>query len=1457
MISGLINGTAYYVRVSAANVAGTGSALTAVTPVTPLTFPSAPSISSIVADDSQLSVRFSAGSSGGSTITSYQYSINGGSTWVSASGTSDPIIISGLINGTRYQVALRAINVVGSGDVSNIIASTPRKTPGAPTISSVTAGANQASVAFTLADDGGSAITSYEYRVRSSSWTTWESGGTSTSPLVIGNLANGTTYDVQIRAVNAAGAGLSTATASVTPFSTPGAPSITSIAGAVGQVSIAFSAGVTGGALIANYSYSLDGGATWITLSPASTLSPIVVSGLVNATLYSVQLKAINAAGSGAASSTATVRTHGAPSQPMISSMTARNGALGIAFAAGANGGDPVTNYEYSLDGGATWVTRSPASTLTPLTISGLTNGTTYSISLRAVNAVGSGTASTSISGKPHSVPAAPTIASQPGVSNQTLIISFSAGDDGGESIASYEFSTDRGATWLTRTDGETTASPMTITKLSSDGTTDLSNGTTYDVQIRATNAVGVGVACDDVSGSPATTPSAPSSLDITNGNRYLLVAFVSGSNGGRAITSYEYSTDGGATWRASDAGTSMTSSPITITKLSSDGTTDLTNGDNYTVQLRAISSVGAGTPSISSIGTPSTNPGVPSSVVATFGDESISVTFEEGSTGGSAITSYEYSTDGGATWRTRDAGASMTSSPITITKLSSDGLTVLTNGTAYDVLIRSVNTAGVGRESATLTVIPAGAPAMPAITSVTSLNGGLSVTFTAGNSGGRSVIRNEYSIDGGSTWIVAPTLESPIVLSGLTNATSYELQVRQVNPAGDGESSITVAGTPYTAPGAPTVDQIVAGNGTLAVQFTNGVSGGSPATSFEYSTDDGATWRTRRTGSVESPLTISMASNDGTTALQNGTFYSVKIRAVNAAGSGTESESVRIASFTVPSAPVISSVAMRNSFALLTYSVASNGGASITEYQYSLNGGITWLDASSTANPLQISGLRNGTVYSLILRALNRSGSSDSSSTVSLAPSGPPDAPLVTSLTPSDQTLLVEFTGGDSSGSPITGYGYSLDGGTTWITAGVATSSPLTITGLTNGTIYTVRIRAINANGSGTSSDPVVSKPYTVPGVPVITRITLSGNNATLEYALPISNGGQAITAYEYSIDNGSSWVTTDSASVLSVQISNLVVDLNYRVGIRAVNSAGPGTASMVNTQSVSVEPALPVPHESSTPVTTPTRRPELEPSPITVDRPISPMPTTVDRPISRIPTTVVRPILRIPTTVVRPTSPIPTTTLAPLPVPTTPPRIASRDFLDGSGGIATSPGDAVVIVGGEVREITVTVTEGVGLIAGEGLFTIEITPRTASSEVVSNNGEQLLQGVRGGVIEVQGGGFAPNSTVAVWINSDPILLGTALTDNEGRFKAAFNLPSGIVAGNHTMTVSVVSQDGNTIRTSIGLVIVETEQQATSTDVLVGDDSSNIFGLKPLAYFALLMLFGWLIIVALRRRRK
>jgi hypothetical protein len=85
-----------------------------------------------------------------------------------------------------------------------------------------------------------------------------------------------------------------------------------------------------------------------------------------------------------------------APGAPTNLVVTPINSGGMIQFMAPSSaGGSAITNYEYSTDNGATWVTPNPAVTQSPLIISsGLTNCTTYQIKLRAVNASGSGTPS-------------------------------------------------------------------------------------------------------------------------------------------------------------------------------------------------------------------------------------------------------------------------------------------------------------------------------------------------------------------------------------------------------------------------------------------------------------------------------------------------------------------------------------------------------------------------------------------------------------------------------------------------------------------------------------------------------------------------------------------------------------------------------------------------------------------------------------------------------------------------------------------------------------------------------------------------------------------------------------------------------------------------------------------------------------------------------------------------------
>ena len=175
-----------------------------------------------------------------------------------------------------------------------------------------------------------------------------------------------------------------------------------------------------------------------------------------------------------------------APSAPTGIVITPSSGSLSVKFTAGAAGTSPITNYKYSLDGGATWTTRSPISTLSPVIISGLANGTTYSVSLHAVSLVGDGAASTAISASLANAPAAPTIGTATAATGRKATVRWTIGSNGGSAITKHEVTAYLGT------------SPTSVAKATVNGATGtsvtfstLTIGGNYTFKVVAINAYG------------------------------------------------------------------------------------------------------------------------------------------------------------------------------------------------------------------------------------------------------------------------------------------------------------------------------------------------------------------------------------------------------------------------------------------------------------------------------------------------------------------------------------------------------------------------------------------------------------------------------------------------------------------------------------------------------------------------------------------------------------------------------------------------------------------------------------------------------------------------------------------------------------------------------------------------------------------------------------------------------
>lgn len=278
--------------------------------------PSAPSPLNVSVASTNASLSWSTPSSeGDAAISDYsiQYSTDGirWSTFAHTASTSTSATITGLTNGTAYQFRVAGINAWGTGAYETYATSlAPGSLPGAPT--SLTGSYRDASVALTWnapASNGGSPIRDYKIEYSSNSGSTWDifsrPSSTATSETVTG-LTNGTSYIFRVSAKNDPGTGTaSTSSSAVTPKTFPSAPTSLIVTPGNAQVSIAFTAGATGGSAITDYiiEYSSNSGSSWNTFAhTASTSSPQAVSGLTNYTSYIFRLTAKNIVGNGIAS---------------------------------------------------------------------------------------------------------------------------------------------------------------------------------------------------------------------------------------------------------------------------------------------------------------------------------------------------------------------------------------------------------------------------------------------------------------------------------------------------------------------------------------------------------------------------------------------------------------------------------------------------------------------------------------------------------------------------------------------------------------------------------------------------------------------------------------------------------------------------------------------------------------------------------------------------------------------------------------------------------------------------------------------------------------------------------------------------------------------------------------------------------------------------------------------------
>ncbi len=1272
---------------------------------------------------------------GATPISAYQveYAVDPYSSWTTAAtcaGLGETCTVTGLTNATAYKFRVKAQNSIGWGAYSALSqALTPSGPPSAPTITSITPGDGSLSVAFT-AGASTATITDYQYSLNGVNFFSLSS---TTSPLVISGLTNGTLYPVVIRAVNSAGPGETSSSVSSTPSALPGAPTITSLVdgGSGTSLVVTFTAGYTGGSSITDYEYAISVGLNSNSFgsysSVGSTTSPFTITGLTNGTAYTVKLRAKNTAGYGPGSAFQNGVTLAAPNAPSITSVTSGDGRLRIiysAYTSVTNGGSAISKIEYSTNDGSSW---TDAGTLSEtFTVLGLTNGTSYSIKLRATNAIGASLPSSAVTSTPAAAPNSPQQVSVIGNPTAAVVAWLAPTSNGGAAISGYT------ASAYSASSGGTLSSSCTTTSLSC-SIAGLTNGTTYYVSVVATNAAGSSAATSPrISVIPAALPGAPTISGVTAGNAYLSVAFSAGTADSNApITGYQYSSDNGTTW----ASASGTTSPLLVSSL--------TNGTTYTVKIRAVSEIGNGGASSGVSGTPFTVPSNvdPGSISYTAGNGNVIVSWTAPSANGSSITNTTVTAFSAA------SGGSSSGTCTTTGGTTSCTISSLSNGTTYYVSIETLNGAGYSQRSTPrVAVMPGNSSSTTLAISSSSIVVNsyetLTATVTSGATGTINFTNDGTSITGCSSVTISSNTASCV-----TNSLAAGTRSIRANYSGNStyassvssSASVTVLDK-YTI----TYDNRGGTQSTVSAEFVVGSSALVLPTptrnSYVFTGWYDASTNGNKLGDAAGPYTPTSTRTVYARWVQTSLYgmgASTKIgtiTTVDGVGNGfsasTVSTSVQVdyVSNALPAGTVIDVYLITDTTRAQTY--ITNSTSFVVNLLLAWKATDDTVPDTASGKPISMtitnSSIKKGAkLYALLGSTLTDLGvaTSDGQATVQITQDPEivvvrtvPDTATAVIGSAGDGNVVVSWTAPSSTGgSDITGYTVTSSGGQTCTT----TLLTCTVTGLTNGTAYTFTVGATNAIGNS-----------------------------------PVSSASSAVTPVAAS-------TPTPSSS----------------------GSSGGGSSGG---RSAIAQPVAPVVTPTPAPVVTPEPAPAATPAPAPV---VTPIPAPVYVPTaptnSQYGGTITRDIL----------------------------QSSSVSIQQGLGDISNTKS---VVTFPSTGGISVSFTYAPAA-TGNSPTAPAPTQITVSLSTVSASGQpSQLENMslvlsKGDDVKFATGGLKANSEVSIYIFSDPTFLGKVLTDENGNISGAFPSPNALPTGKHTIQMGAYLPDGSAASISLPVIVKTT----------------------------------------------
>ena len=356
----------------------------------------------------------------------------------------------------------------------------------------------------------------------------------------------------------------------------------------------------------------------------------------------------------------------------------------------------------------------------------------------------------------------------------------------------------------------------------------------------------------------------------------------------------------------------------------------------------------------------------------------------------------------------------------------------------------------------------------------------------------------------------------------------------------------------------------------------------------YQYSLDNGTTFSDYIMNS--SPYTVFTYPNTDNRLNANGD-YNIRFRSVSNNGYYYSIWSDKIIvqlSSNIPGTPKIQSITPGDGKIQIMYIPTNENVEKVSEYQYSIDGGITFHSMGLT-NPYTVDDLSNNQELRVCIRSRNNTNSVSSIPTniKTITPQSyyGVGIPSIPSLSSQFSSIILKYTP-PTSIENILYYEYSTTNGLTYNPINEDEQNPntYTIKGLNNNELYYIRIRAvyrITVEGSTievysfASDVRTIKMDITGSTPPILNNVISNDRSATIYFTAPEYTGGNGvdISNYEYSYNNDKFTPISDNDLTLvnptnkppsyKYTLSPLTNGQTYTIYLRAKNSSGLYSAS------------------------------------------------------------------------------------------------------------------------------------------------------------------------------------------------------------------------------------------------------------------------------------------------------